>query len=133
VALIFDTPIPAPRVRRSPAHGIYRGEPVAGVLLAAGDAGAAAWALGPGRALMWEDGTHIDELLDVPRGRNELALRRRVRVGWGFVAIGVVAPVLAAVGALLGVGVARRARVHGIAMAVTGVTVFGVRLAVWLA
>jgi hypothetical protein len=131
-ALIFESPVPAPRVRRSPAHGVHRGERVAGVLLSAADAGAAAWALAPGRALMWEDATHVDELLDAPSGRNELALRRRVRWGWALVAIGVLAPVLAAGGALAGLTVVARSRAQGVALAMAGTAVFATRLALWL-
>ena len=65
-------------------------------------------------------------------GRDEALRRRRVRNGWIFVAFGVLVPFVALWGAAHGWGVREASPRAGWSLLVAGVTVFTVRLALWL-
>jgi hypothetical protein len=104
VALLFDRPVAAPALRRQDPGGPLRGEQLAGLLLAVRDPPTAeraldAWSLL--RPLTMPDLFAVEERLgevtdDPATGTRRGLLRRHlVRIGWGLVAIGVFAPVLA--------------------------------------
>ena len=65
-------------------------------------------------------------------GREEALRRRHVRNGWIFVAFGVLVPFVALWGAIHGWGVREEAPRAGWSLLVAGVTVFTVRMALWL-
>lgn len=66
-------------------------------------------------------------------GRDEALRRRHVRNGWLLVAIGLLVPFLALLGAIHGWGVRERSPAAGWSLLVAGVTVFTVRMVLWLA
>lgn len=66
-------------------------------------------------------------------GREEALRRRHVRNGWIFVAFGLLVPFVALWGAVHGWGVREQAPRAGWSLLVAGVTVFTVRMALWLA
>jgi hypothetical protein len=56
-----------------------------------------------------------------------------VRSAWGLIAVGVIVPLLAGVGGVLGAILLRGGkRLHGAVLAVLGFGVFAVRLVLWL-
>jgi hypothetical protein len=131
--LLFDEPVGVADVRRSRLGSIYRGEHVAGLLLAAKDPRQAERALAPfTRPLTMPDVIRLEEHL-TEGGRFALAVRHLVHLGWGLIAVGAIAPVLAALGGALGLLlVFGGRRAHGAALAVAGLGVFAVRLVLWL-
>ncbi len=72
-----------------------------------------------------------DEPIETSRPRQELLRRRAMRNGWLCVAIGLIVPFLALGGAWVGWS-ARHVDRRGVLLAVTGVGVFVVRLALWM-
>lgn len=131
--LLFEGPVDGADVRRARIGSIYRGERVAGVLLAAKDPLRAAQALAPlTRPLTMPDAIRLEEHLDTG-GRFALGVQQVVRVAWGLIAVGVIVPVLAALGGVLGILIAfGRRRAHGAVLALLGLGVFAVRLILWL-
>ena len=130
--LLFEEPVGVADVRRSRMRSIYRGERVAGLLLAAQDPLEAERALAPfTRPLTMPDAIRLEETLG-EGGRFALALRQLVHVGWGLIAVGVIVPILAALAAVLGILLVPARRAHGVALAIAGLGVFGVRLVLWL-
>jgi hypothetical protein len=138
VALLFSRPVPSPPLRRRPAGGVLRGERMAGLLLAVHDPAAAERALAACsllRPLTMPDLFAAEELLgdplDDPAGGSRSALQHRglVRAGWGFVLVGLVAPVLAACAVLPAVALWRHGeRRRPALMAALGLGIFAVRL-----
>jgi hypothetical protein len=133
--LLFETPVAGAEVRRSRMGAIYAGEHVAGLLLAARDPFAAQQALTPlglTRPLTMPDVIRLEEQLEAG-GRDRLGLRHLVRVLWAWVAIGAVVPICAAVAGVGGLVVwLAGKRAQGITLAIVGMGVFGVRMALWL-
>jgi hypothetical protein len=131
--LLFEEPVGVADVRRQRIGSIYRGEHVAGVLLAAKDPAEAERALAPFvRPLTMPDVIRLEEHFE-EGGRFALAVRHLVRLGWGLVAVGVIVPVLAAAGAALGALLFFGARrFEGAALALVGLGVFAARLVLWL-
>lgn len=66
------------------------------------------------------------------RPRTELVRRRSLRNGWLLVGVGLLIPVVALIGAFIGWSWRRAEGGGHLALIVTGVGVFGVRLALWL-
>ena len=139
VLLVFDPPAAGADVRRARLGGPYRGERLAGLLLAARDASHAERALGTlgvTRPLTMPDALAIDALQDAPAadgGRRGIERRHIIRLAWASVAIGIVAPVLAILGVLVGLVLALGgARRHGAAMALAALTVIVVRVALYV-
>jgi hypothetical protein len=66
-----------------------------------------------------------------PASRAELVRRRYAKTGWIIVGIGVIVPVLAAVGAYRGWRLMRLDRRSGLPLLLVGGAVFVVRLALW--
>lgn len=137
VLLLFEEPVGGADVRRSRLGALYRGERVAGLLLAADDAAQAEQALaslGLTRPLTMPDVFLLEEHLNVEDGgRFALAVRHLMHVGWGLIAVGVIVPILAALAAVVGILlVATGRRAHGAALAIAGLGVFAVRLVLWL-
>jgi hypothetical protein len=104
LALLFDRPVPAPRLRRRRGGGVLPGERLAGLLLVLREPEEARralyeWSLV--RPLTMPDLFVVDELLgeagDDPTTGGRRALQRRglIRLGWGLVVTGIVAPLLA--------------------------------------
>jgi hypothetical protein len=133
VLLLFEAPVEGADVRRSRMGSIYRGEQVAGLLLAAKDPGQAERALAPFmRPLTMPDAIRLEEHL-TDGGRFALAVRHLVHVAWGLIAVGVIVPILAAVGGVLGgILLWGGKRLHGAVLALLGLGVFAVRLVLWL-
>jgi len=135
--LLFDEAIAGADIRWSRSGALYRGERVAGLLLAADDPARAQTALLPlgfTRPLTMPDVVLLEDNLKVPEGgRLSLGRRHLLRTGWGLVALGVLVPVLALLGAVIGAvltyGARRRANA---ALALVGLGVFAVRLVLWL-
>jgi hypothetical protein len=139
VLLVFDPPAAGADVRRSRLGGVYRGERLAGLLLAAhdaSDADRALAALGVTRPLTMPDALAIERHLDAPAGqggRRGVERHHTVRLAWASVAIGIVAPPIAILGVLVGVVLAFGGdRRHGAAMALSGLTVVAVRVALYV-
>jgi hypothetical protein len=137
VLLLFEEPIGGAEVRRSRLESILRGERVAGLLLAADDPVLAEHALAPlglSRPLTMPDALRLEEHLNTEDGgRFALAERHLLRSAWSLIAVGVVVPILAAVGGVLGaVILAGGKRLHGAVLALLGFGVFAVRLVLWL-
>jgi hypothetical protein len=65
-------------------------------------------------------------------GREEALRRRHVRNGWIFVAFGVLVPFVALLGAVHGWSVREASPRAGWPLLVAGVTIFTVRMALWL-
>jgi hypothetical protein len=136
--LLFDPPVAGADPRRSTLNGVHRGERLAALLLAADDparAEAVFDALGLVRPLTMPDTFTLERHLDAPDGgRFELGRRHLVKIAWASIAVGVIAPLVAGFGLLAGVlllifGGLRR---HGAALALSALTVIGVRLALYL-
>jgi hypothetical protein len=137
VLLLFEQPIAGADVRRARMRSVYRGEHVAGLLLAADDPAHAERALAPlglTRPLTMPDVFLLEEQLSADEGgRFGLGRGHLTRWAWASIAVGVIVPVLAAVGAVLGVLLIWGGRrLHGAALTVAGLGVFGVRLALHL-
>ena len=137
VLLLFEEPVGGADVRRSRLESILRGERVAGLLLEADDpvqAEHALASLGLSRPLTMPDALRLEEHLNAEDGgRFALAERHLVRSAWSLIAIGVIVPLLAAVGGILGAILFWGGkRLHGAVLAVVGVGVFAVRLVLWL-
>jgi hypothetical protein len=137
VLLLFEEPIKGADVRRSRLESILRGERVAGLLLAADDPVQAEHALAPlglSRPLTMPDALRLEVHLNADDGgRFALAERQLVRSAWVLIAVGVIVPLLAAVGGALGaILFAGGKRLHGAVLAVLGLGVFAVRLVLWL-
>jgi hypothetical protein len=133
VLLLFEEPVGAADVRRSRIGSIYRGEQVAGVLLAARDPVQAERALAPFlRPLTMPDAIRLEEHLG-EGGRFALAVRHLVQLAWGLIVAGVLVPILAAVGGVIGaILIWGGNRLHGAVLAVLGLGVFAARLVLWL-
>jgi hypothetical protein len=136
ILLLFHEPIAGADVRRSRLDSILRGERMAGLLLEADDPEQAEHALAPlrlSRPLTMPDALRLEEHLNAPDGRVALAERHLVRSAWALIAIGVIVPILAAVGGVLGAIMFRGGKhVHGAVLAVLGLGVVAVRLVLWL-
>ena len=131
--LLFEQPVGVADVRRSRLGSIYRGEQVAGMLLAAKDPLEAERALAPFiRPLTMPDTLRLEAHLN-EGGRFALAQRHLVRSAWGLIAVGVIVPLLAGVGGVIGaILFAGGKRAHGAFLAALGLGVFAVRLVLWL-
>ena len=136
--LLFDEAVAGADIRWSRSGALYRGERVAGLLLAAHDptlAQTALLPLGITRPLTMPDVVMLEDNLKVPEGgRLSLGRRHLLRTGWGLVALGVLVPVLALArcghrGRAL---VRREAARKSPALAVVGLGVFAARLVLWL-
>jgi hypothetical protein len=137
VLLLFEKPVAGADVRRSRLESIFRGERVAGLLLAADDPAQAEHALAPlglSRPLTMPDALRLEEHLNArDGGRFVLAERHLVRTAWSLIGLGVIVPLLAGVGGALGaILFAGGKRVRGAVLAAVGLGVFAVRLALWL-
>jgi hypothetical protein len=137
VLLLFEEPIGEADVRRSRLASILRGERVAGLLLAADDPVHAEQALAPlglARPLTMPDALRLEEHLNAEDGgRFALAERHLVRSAWGLIAVGVIVPLLAAVGGVIGaILFAGGKRAHGAILVLVGLGVFVARLVLWL-
>jgi hypothetical protein len=143
VALVFEEPVAAPRLRREQVDGPMRGERIAGLLLAARDASAAERALDgvlPLRPLTMPDLFRLKENLGpagapaASGGRLPLLRRHLHRWGWAMVAGAVVLPLLA-LGALANaIGLWRLGgRGHALAMGAVAVAVGAASVLVRLA
>jgi hypothetical protein len=140
VALIFESPVPAPRLRGRRSDGPLAGERLAGLLLRVDDPAAAEAALAPlgvlrpltvPDALALADGLGwVQEGPAPPQSRRALAIRSTQRTGWLLLAGGTLFPLCAFLAAVAGLtlwqGDRRRS---GAALMVAGAVVCAVRTA----
>jgi hypothetical protein len=137
VALLFERPVPVPRVRHTRLHGPMPGEALAGLRLRLDDPEAferrmAAWGRlrEPGEA----DAAHADDLLgswqgDTPRGeRRPLWLARLARNGWLMVPAILVLPWLMPVPVVIGGILLYHRRASGAAMMAATAVAFWIAL-----
>ncbi len=139
VLFVFDPPAAGADVRRSRLGGVYRGERLAALLLAARDAGHAERtldALGVTRPLTVYDALAIEAHLNAPAdegGRRTIERLHMVRLAWASIVAAIVVPPIALLGVLVGFVLAFNGnRGHGTAMALSGLTVIGVRVALYV-
>lgn len=136
-AILFRELGDAPATRRLRESGLLRGEAPAGVLLSLDDPGAARDALGELGVVRPLDTRDLHGVLhpgtpDAP-GREELVARRWTLRGWGLVLLGLVVPVVALFGASVGWYLRDRRDWRRYALIAAGLTVFAVRMSLWLA